>query len=65
VGIKEGGADGEEEEVGNAPTSSAFQRCLYSAMFLLAFYGFFRVGELTAKSMDSADSVLQFNDLKF
>jgi len=40
-------------------TSSAFQRCLYSAMFLLAFYGFFHVGELAAKSMDSADSVLK------
>ena len=46
-------------------TSSAFQRYLYSAMFLLAFYGFFRVGELAAKSGDRADSVLQFNDFKF
>ena len=46
-------------------TSSAFQRCLYSAMFLLAFYGFFRVGELAATSGDCADSVLQFNDFKF
>ena len=34
-------------------------------MFLLAFYGFFRVGELAAKSGDCADSVLQFNDFKF
>ena len=46
-------------------TSSAFQRSLYSAMFLLAFYGFFRVGELAAKGVDSAASVLQFKDLKF
>jgi len=46
-------------------TPSAFQRCLYSATFLLAFYGFSRVGELAAKSGDRADSVLQFNDLKF
>ena len=46
-------------------TSSAFQRCLYSAMFLLAFYGFFRVGELAATSGDCADFVLQFNDFKF
>ena len=46
-------------------TSSAFQRCLYSAMFLLALYGFFRVGELAARSGDCADSVLQFNDFKF
>ena len=45
--------------------SSAFQRCLYSAMFLLAFYGFFRVGELAAKSVDRVDSILQFKDLKF
>ena len=36
-------------------TSSAFQRCLYSAMFLLAFYNFFRVGELAAKRGDCAD----------
>ena len=34
-------------------------------MFLLTFYGFFRVGELAAKSGDCADSVLQFNDFKF
>ncbi len=45
--------------------SSAFQRCLYSAMFLFAFYGFFRVGELAAKSVDRANSVLQLRDLKF
>ena len=45
--------------------SSAFQRCLYSAMFLLAFYGFFRVGELAAKSVGRVDSILQFKDLKF
>ena len=45
--------------------SSAFQRCLYSAMFLLAFYGFFRIGELAAKSADCAASVIQFRDLKF
>ena len=38
-------------------TSSAFQRSLYSAMFLLAFYGFFRVGELAAKGVDSAASL--------
>ena len=40
-------------------TFSAFQRSVYSAMFLLAFYGFFRVGELAAKSGDSGASVLQ------
>jgi len=45
-------------------TSSAFQRCLYSAMFLLAFYSFFCVGELAAKSGAHTDCVLQFNDFK-
>ena len=34
-------------------------------MFLLAFYGFFRVGELAAKGVDSTASVLQFKNLKF
>ena len=45
--------------------SSAFQRCLYSAMFLLAFYGFFRIGELAAKSAGRHCSLLQFKDLTF
>ena len=35
-------------------TSSAFQHTLYSAMFLNAFYGFFRIGELAAKSANSS-----------
>ena len=30
--------------------SSAFQRSLFSAMFLVAFYGLFRIGELATKS---------------
>jgi len=34
-------------------------------MFLLAFYGFFRVCELAAKSGYRADSVLQFKNFKF
>ena len=34
-------------------------------MFLIAFYGFFRVGELTAKTKGSAHSVLQFSRLQF
>lgn len=33
----------------NHTNSSAFQILLYQTMFLVAFYGFFRVGELTAK----------------
>ena len=45
--------------------SLAFQRYLYSAMFLLAFYGFFRIGELAAKSADCAASLVQYKDLKF
>ena len=45
--------------------SSVHQRCLYSAMFLLAFYGFFRIGELAAKSADCTNSVLRLQDLKF
>ena len=45
--------------------SSAFQRCLYSAMFLLAFYGFFRIRELAAKSAGRHCSLLQFKDLTF
>ena len=34
-------------------------------MFLIAFYGFFRVGELAAKTKGSAHSVLQFTQLQF
>ena len=30
--------------------SWTFQRSLFSALFLVAFYGLFRIGELTAKS---------------
>ena len=45
--------------------SSAFQRCLYYPMFLLAFYGFFRLGELAAKSAGRHCSLLQFKDLTF
>lgn len=45
--------------------SSAFQRTLYSAMFLLAFYGFFRIGELAAKSANSGSAVVQYNQLRF
>ena len=45
--------------------SSAFRRTLYSAMFLLAFYGFFRIGELAAKSANSGSTVVQYNQLRF
>ena len=45
--------------------SSAFQRTLFSAMFLLAFYGFFRIGELAAKSVNSGRAVVQYNQIRF
>ena len=41
--------------------SSAFQRSLFSALFLVAFYGLLRTGELTAKSNRFASSVVQFS----
>ena len=43
---------------------SAFQRTLYTAMFLIAFYGFFRVGEIAAKTKGSVRSLLQFRQLQ-
>ena len=43
---------------------SAFQRTLYTAMFLIAFYGFFRVGEIAAKTKGSVQSLLQFRQLQ-
>ena len=48
----------------NNTNSSAFQRLLYQTMFLVAFYGFFRVGELTAKSANF-QPLLQIRDLHF
>ena len=45
--------------------SSAFQRSLFSAMFLVAFYGLFRIGELATKSTRFASSVIQYSDLSF
>ena len=45
--------------------SSAFQQTLYRGMFLLAFYGFFRIGELAAKSARSVSTVVQFSALTF
>ena len=43
--------------------SSAFQRTLYRAMFLLAFHGFYRIGGLAANSAKSVSTVLQFSAL--
>ena len=45
--------------------SSAFQHSLYATMFLVAFYGLFRIGELATKSTRVASSVVQFNNLTF
>ena len=45
--------------------SSAFQRSLFSAMFLVAFYGLFRIGELASKSTRFACSIVQYSNLTF
>ena len=45
--------------------SSAFYRTLFSAMFLIAFYGFFRIGELAAKNASSGGAVVQYSNLRF
>ena len=45
--------------------SSAFQRSLFSAMFLVAFYGLFRIGEVASNSTRFARSVVQYSNLKF
>ena len=45
--------------------SSASKQRLYAAMFLTAFYGFFRVGELTAKSARESADIVQFDDIRF
>ena len=45
--------------------SSAFRRSLFSALVLVAFYGLFRIGELTAKGNRFSSSVVQFGNLTF
>ena len=45
--------------------SSVFYRSLFSAMFLVAFYGLFRIGELASKSTRFARSVVQYSNLTF
>jgi len=45
--------------------SSARRRSLFGTMFLVAFYGLFRIGELTTKSTNSRSSVVQYNSLTF
>ena len=45
--------------------SSSYQRVLYTAMFLTAFYGFFLLGELASKNKRAANPVVQFDQLTF
>ena len=45
--------------------SFSYQRVLYTAMFLIAFYGFFRLGELASKNKRAANPVVQFDQLTF
>ena len=42
--------------------SSAFQSFLFSAMFHVAFYGLFRIGELASKSTRFARTVVQYSN---
>ena len=44
---------------------SGYQRALYKSMFLLAFYGFFRIGELTCKLSRQSAHALQFHNVTF
>ena len=41
----------------------AYQRSLYGAMFMIAFYGFFRIGELTCKTRTMSSAALQFDQV--
>ena len=43
--------------------SSEDQHILFTAMFLIAFYGFFRIGGLASKSPADTNKVVQFNSL--
>ena len=43
----------------------AYHILLFQTMFLVAFYGFFRVGELTIKTPERRQSLLQFESLSF
>ena len=45
--------------------TSAYDILLFQTMFLVAFYGFFRLGELMIKTPERRHSVLQFQSLYF
>ena len=49
----------------NHTITAAYQILLFQKMFLVAFYGFFRVGELTTKTPERRHSVLQFQSQSF
>jgi hypothetical protein len=50
----------------NSSPLSDYDKLLFSAMFLLAFYGFLRVGEFTLRSSSSPRSlILQASDIAF
>ena len=49
----------------NHTITTAYQILLFQTMFLVAFYGLFRVGELTVKTPARRHSVLQFQSLSF
>lgn len=44
---------------------SHYNRSLFGAMFMIAFYGFFRVSELTCRSKKLVSSVVQFDQVTF
>jgi len=44
---------------------SAYRRSLFVAMFMTAFYGFFRIGELSCASKQQVDTALQFDHVTF
>lgn len=44
---------------------SAYQRALYTSMFMIAFYGFFRLGELTCKQATMTDRVVSYDNITF
>ena len=44
---------------------SAYRRSLFGAMFMTAFYGFFRIGELSCNSKQLVDTVVQFDQVTF
>lgn len=44
-------------------TVSHYERCLFQAMFLLAFNAFARIGEITTNRLSKESRVLQFSDI--